>query len=303
MKQQWYEWVLNDQVYPDKIFIVLSRQLFILSAAIYLYFLQPKDIVAAISIFSIFSLILVFTSILWQDKLIKNRLWLDVLLRTCSAAMQAAILTHLASIIPDGRSRLSIAFLATMPLHESSSIRSAFIIVCLSTVMLMTSPTTIADVIVIVICIVNTLLSACYKTLVMLAANRTPANNKQELPKYNVKSPKSRPDIICMPQTKSIFSLKYEKKNGSRNHTRYRKADTLNIGMRCSLKQMHDLGDVINFSSNSQIRRLVSYAVKRSHDKEDEDDTANQVMASAIQISNLIRNLIPATGLWAHAEE
>ena len=303
MKQRWYEWVLNDQLYPDKIFIVVSRQLFILSAAIYLYFLNPKDIAVAISIFSIFSLLLVLSSILWQDKLVKNRLWLDVLLRTCSAAMQAAILTHLACIIPDDRSRLSLAFLAMMPLHESSSIRSAFIIVCLSTVMLLTSPTTIADVIVIVICIVNTLLSTCYKTVVMLTANRTPANNKHESPKFNVKSPKSNKDIIFMPQTKSILSLKHDKKTGSKNHTRYSKADTLNIGMRRSLKQMHDLGEEINFPSNSQIRRLVNYAVMRSHDKEDEYDTSNKVMDSAIQISNLIRNLIPATGLWAHAKE
>lgn len=255
---RWCEWTLNDQVYPDKIFIVVNRQMFLLCVGIYLYFLKPEDMAVSLGITGVFGVILALASILWQEKLVKNRVWLDYALRFASSISQAVIIILLTVKIPEEKSKLPLAFLMFLPLTETGGMRGSILGVIFGISVASTTRLKTEEFFIIAIGIVTISFIAAYKTVSVLVND----NKKKDAQLASFKEyPIKVREVESLERPADMQPMTIQK--GFLSHDEYQKKKP-GILMRKKLseknlddnkKQLFEMGDHLSFPSNSHLRR------------------------------------------------
>ena len=163
-EQDWYKWTISEDNKPDRVLVVINRQLFVAMTIVYIFSGHislvdyGKVVIAALAILTSIA------AILYQDKLLKNRTWLGITLTGVMTVCQIAVIC-LVIILAGGDSFLLVAILVLFVVTESGNPRGLIAVIAFCASALSFKNLQSIEQVGYILCLVQMVFMLCFKSL------------------------------------------------------------------------------------------------------------------------------------------
>lgn len=163
-EQDWYKWTISEDSKPDRVLVVINRQLFVAMTIVYIFSAHISLVDYAKVVIATLAILTSIAAILYQEKLIKNRTWLGITLTGVMTVCQIAVIC-LVFVMAGGDSFLLVAILVLFVVTESGNPRGLIAVIAFCASALSFKNLQAIEQVGYILCLVQMIFMLCFKVL------------------------------------------------------------------------------------------------------------------------------------------
>ena len=172
-EQEWYKWTLAEDTNPDRVLVIINRQLFVAITIVATFSSRISLADHAKVVISILAIVTSIAAILYQGKLIKTRAWLGNTLTAVSIVCQTSIVCYFLVVAGNEGVLLLVVILVLLVVGDSANPRGVVASIAFCATILSVKTLQSFEQVAYILFLVQMVFILCFKSLWLCCKKKT----------------------------------------------------------------------------------------------------------------------------------